>query len=188
MIGIHVLEQIQASLLQVLKNRGVRKGFCPFHNDKHPSASIKTGKFHCFRCQLHLDAIDFVRKYHSIDFRAAVEMMADELGIPLQDNVRSISGRQIQSALPEARLFVAWREDLLRDLGRYEWLNLRLYHRLKALIIHGIVEGEEWASTAHECELAEQRYLFAEQARDIIQSADEFLLLQIWRSRADWAA
>jgi DNA primase len=38
-------------------------GLCPFHNEKTPSFVIyPEGRFYCFGCKEHGDAIDFIRK------------------------------------------------------------------------------------------------------------------------------
>ena len=51
------------------------KALCPFHNDSHPSASIKNNRFHCYVCGLHLGVIDFVMKLFCLDCKAAMNKL-----------------------------------------------------------------------------------------------------------------
>ena len=63
------------SLLQVKRSRGKRAyANCPFHEDRTPSFVIyrEENTFHCFGCQAHGDAIDFVMRKDSVSFREAV--------------------------------------------------------------------------------------------------------------------
>lgn len=57
------------------------KGLCPFHSERTPSFAVKAEFYHCFGCGAHGDAIDFVQHRHGMDFRQAVEALADEYGI-----------------------------------------------------------------------------------------------------------
>ena len=64
---------------------------CPFHEDKHPSASIKNGRFHCYVCDLHLDVFDFVQQIDGCNFQGAMERLNDafRLGLDLKKPVPS---------------------------------------------------------------------------------------------------
>ncbi len=48
------------------------KARCPFHPDKTPSFIVYPDHFHCYGCQEHGDAITFLQRINSIDFKAAV--------------------------------------------------------------------------------------------------------------------
>ncbi len=70
----------------VLKRHGRNYfGLCPFHNEKSPSFSVSETKqiFHCFGCGVGGDVIGFVKKIENIDFKEAVEMLADRVNIEL---------------------------------------------------------------------------------------------------------
>ncbi len=70
----------------VLKRKGSNYfGLCPFHNEKSPSFSVSETKqiFHCFGCGAGGDAIGFLKRIENIDFKDAVEMLADKAGITL---------------------------------------------------------------------------------------------------------
>lgn len=50
-------------------------GRCPFHDDKNPSLIIypDTQRFKCYGCQQSGDVIEFVRQYHGLSFREALQ-------------------------------------------------------------------------------------------------------------------
>ncbi len=61
-------------------------GLCPFHEERTPSFSVnqELNLFHCFGCQESGDAIGFIQKTEAMDFREAVELLADRYGIELK--------------------------------------------------------------------------------------------------------
>lgn len=60
-------------------------GLCPFHDDKKPSMWVSPAKgiFKCFACGAGGDVFTFVQKYHAMDFREALEFLAERAGIEL---------------------------------------------------------------------------------------------------------
>jgi DNA primase catalytic core len=66
------------------KNR--LKGICPFHDEKTPSfqVSIDKGLYHCFGCKAQGSVFDFVMQTQGIDFRAALEILAQRAGVELE--------------------------------------------------------------------------------------------------------
>jgi len=70
-----------------LKPRGKEFiGLCPFHDDSSPSMYVSPAKqiFKCFSCGAGGDAFSFVMKYHKMDFREALEHLAQRSGIELK--------------------------------------------------------------------------------------------------------
>jgi DNA primase len=65
-------------------------GLCPFHNDKNPSMNVVPAKqiFHCFVCNAGGDCFAFAQKFHKMDFREALEYLAERAGITLTKNQR----------------------------------------------------------------------------------------------------
>lgn len=64
-------------LREVMEFYGIKfdsKGFarCPFHNEKTASLTIKKEHYKCFGCGAYGGAIDFVMKYHGLQFRQAL--------------------------------------------------------------------------------------------------------------------
>jgi DNA primase len=65
-------------------------GLCPFHNEKTPSFSVSESKqfFHCFGCGEGGDVLTFIMKKENLDFKDAVQFLADKCGIEIEkDNV-----------------------------------------------------------------------------------------------------
>jgi DNA primase len=60
-------------------------GLCPFHDDHNPSMCIIPHKqiFHCFVCGAGGDVFTFIEKYHKMEFREAMEYLAERGGIEL---------------------------------------------------------------------------------------------------------
>lgn len=60
-------------------------GLCPFHDDHSPSMNVVPSKqiFHCFVCGSGGDVFTFVQKFHRMDFREAIEYLAQRSGIEL---------------------------------------------------------------------------------------------------------
>ncbi|MGC8627103.1 MAG: DNA primase [Acidimicrobiales bacterium] len=91
-----------------LRRAGARwVGLCPFHAEKTPSFSVNAelGRYYCFGCQAHGDAISFLRETEHLDFVAAVEALASRAGITLHYDDESPGagkGRKRAAALGEA--------------------------------------------------------------------------------------
>jgi DNA primase len=89
-----------------LKKSGRRwSGLCPFHGEKTPSFSVNAeeGMYYCFGCRASGDAIKFVRETHHLDFRDALQFLADKAGIELHDDATSGPQRK------ERQLWRRWR-------------------------------------------------------------------------------
>jgi DNA primase len=58
---------------------------CPFHDDHNPSMNVVPHKqiFKCFVCGAGGTAIDFVMRYHAMEFIEALRFLADRAGIDL---------------------------------------------------------------------------------------------------------
>ncbi|QYU67639.1 DNA primase [Leptolyngbya sp. 15MV] len=69
-----------------LKPRGREfVGLCPFHDDHKPSMWVSPAKgiYKCFSCGAGGDVFTFVQNYHSMEFRDALEYLAQRAGIEL---------------------------------------------------------------------------------------------------------
>jgi len=61
-------------------------GRCPFHDERTPSFSVNAEEklFYCFGCQAKGDAFGFVEQSEGLDFREAVEQLADRYGVQME--------------------------------------------------------------------------------------------------------
>ncbi len=70
-----------------LRKGGVEwQGRCPFHEERTPSFSVNPVEkvYYCFGCQAKGDAIGFVRETEGLDYRGALEWLADRYGVELR--------------------------------------------------------------------------------------------------------
>jgi DNA primase len=71
-----------------LRRAGPRnyEGLCPFHEERTPSFGIDPVQkvYYCFGCQASGDLFTFVQETEGLDFRGALEMLADRYGIELE--------------------------------------------------------------------------------------------------------
>ncbi|HLS05230.1 MAG TPA: DNA primase [Wenzhouxiangella sp.] len=63
--------------------RGEFKALCPFHDEKTASFTVSADKqfYHCFGCGAHGSAIGFVMNHDGLEFPAAVEELAQLVGL-----------------------------------------------------------------------------------------------------------
>jgi DNA primase len=56
---------------------------CPFHDEKSPSFTVSPDKqfYHCFGCGAHGTAIGFLMEYDRLDFREAIQELAQRVGL-----------------------------------------------------------------------------------------------------------
>jgi DNA primase len=84
-------------------------GLCPFHDDHRPSMNVIPAKqmFHCFVCQAGGDVLAFVQRFHRMEFREALEYLAEKANVKLTPRRRDEAGPSDSgAAIP--------RRDLLR--------------------------------------------------------------------------
>jgi putative DNA primase/helicase len=86
----HLLSQLSfksfyTDLVPSLKINGRSKatGLCPFHDDHNPSlyVNLDTGKWKCFVCDIGGDIFSFYMKDRGVDFKTALEELAEMHGI-----------------------------------------------------------------------------------------------------------
>lgn len=102
-------------------------GLCPFHDDHKPSMNVvpTKGIFHCFVCGAGGDVFTFVQKFHKMEFREALEYLAERANIELtpRSPQRSEAGEG-PDALPEIT-----RADLVRaNAAAAEFFRALLRH------------------------------------------------------------
>jgi DNA primase len=71
-----------------LRRAGVNRfeGLCPFHDERTPSFGINPAEklFYCFGCGEGGDAFKFVQLTEGLDFKSAMEQLADRYGVKLE--------------------------------------------------------------------------------------------------------
>ncbi len=69
---------------------------CPFHQETKPSFSVneEEGFFYCFGCQASGDIFDFYARINGLEFREALEQLAEEAGVPLE----AVPARGVEAA------------------------------------------------------------------------------------------
>jgi len=81
-------------------------GRCPFHDERTPSFGISPSEkvFHCFGCGAGGDLFRFVQETEGVDFKGAVELLADRYGIELEreaEDPRAAEQRRARERLHE---------------------------------------------------------------------------------------
>jgi len=71
------------------------KARCPFHNEKTPSFLISPTRqtFYCFGCGEKGDIFSFVEKFEGLDFKGALESLANRAGVELKNFKREDTER-----------------------------------------------------------------------------------------------
>src|SRR5699024_5761162 len=72
---------------------------CPFHDERTPSFTVSPQKqfYHCFGCDAHGTAISFLMEYDRMEFRDAIELLAQQAGLemPQGDQQRGQDGSRL---------------------------------------------------------------------------------------------
>ena len=77
-------------------------GLCPFHNEKTPSFHIfsDTQTYYCFGCHEAGNIFSYVMKTEGLNFREALEVLAERAGIKLQKYERISNNKDPKSKTP----------------------------------------------------------------------------------------
>lgn len=61
-------------------------GLCPFHEERTPSFGIDPSQklYHCFGCGASGDVFTFVQETEGVDFKGALELLADRYGVDIE--------------------------------------------------------------------------------------------------------
>lgn len=117
----NIFEDIKASvsIAQVVEHYGfvvnrAGKFACPFHNDTHPSASIKADYFHCFVCGAGGDVISFVARLFGLSNIDACKKIAADFGLNISAEPQSMKS-----------LLMAERQAAERKRAQKEWERIR---------------------------------------------------------------
>ena len=114
-----------------LKRAGsVYKGLCPFHGEKTPSFIVTPERetWHCFGCGEHGDIFTFVQRRDGLDFREALERLAEKAGVELSERSarEDRRKRRLREALEAA---IAWYREVLQRAHQAERARAYLAER-----------------------------------------------------------
>ncbi|MBC9705743.1 MAG: DNA primase [Enterococcus sp.] len=97
MISRETINQVreQTDIVALIESKGVAltragsryKGLCPVHSERSPSFNVNPDSqtYHCFGCGASGDAIAFVQEVDGYNFTGAVEYLAEEAGIVVEN-------------------------------------------------------------------------------------------------------
>jgi DNA primase len=104
------LVDIIGGYLELKPSGGARyKALCPFHNEKTPSFIVSRDRqtFKCFGCNKGGDAITFLEEYEGLDFKEALQKLADRAGIELPKYSSSGAEQSLRAELLKLGRFAA---------------------------------------------------------------------------------
>lgn len=104
------IDSVVSSYVTLKKSGNVKKGLCPFHNEKTPSFTVypQTDSFYCFGCHAGGDVIAFIEKIENLDYFETVKWLAERSGLPLpEDNSESDRTARLKSEMREANRIAA---------------------------------------------------------------------------------
>ena len=80
------IERVMKPYVKLTKHGSSLIGLCPFHSERTPSFSVSPQKnlYHCFGCCRGGDSIGFVMEIENLPFAEAVEKIAKDNGIPVE--------------------------------------------------------------------------------------------------------
>jgi DNA primase len=125
-------------LVDLVSEAGVRlrktgrnyTGFCPFHDNKHTPAFVvwpETGTWRCFgQCNEGGDMFKFVMKREGLDFKEALQKLADRAGVQVESYQRETPAQKeaydhLRKLLEDALVF--YRSHLFNNTALLEYLH-----------------------------------------------------------------
>jgi DNA primase len=82
--AIDIVELV-SSHIQLRRQGRIYMGICPWHDDSRPSLQVNPERqsFKCWVCDIGGDIFSFMMKIEGVEFREALQMLADRAGISL---------------------------------------------------------------------------------------------------------
>jgi DNA primase len=79
------VEQVVGGYVQLKRAGRSLKGLCPFHQEKTPSFVVSPERqlAYCFGCNKGGDLFSFIQEIEGVDFKGAIEILAEKAGIDL---------------------------------------------------------------------------------------------------------
>ncbi len=125
---LDIVDFMRADGLQ-LKHEGVDRYSCscPFHSEKTPSFKVDSSfqRFKCFGCGATGDVIEYFAKQNTLDYKAATLLLADKLGIKVDESKKEDYSKQ--------KRMLELAKDL-EDFYKSEFAKLSEFHPAKKQI------------------------------------------------------
>ena len=122
--------EIVGETVELKRAGSVSKGLCPFHSEKTPSFIVTPERetWHCFGCGEHGDIFTFVMRRDGLDFREALERLAERAGVELSERTAAEDRhkRRLREALEAA---IAWYREVLLQAHQAERARAYLAER-----------------------------------------------------------
>jgi len=105
------IEELVGQYCQLKKKGRNYVALCPFHNDTHPSMNVSPDKgiAYCFACQKGGDIFSFYQAIEGVDFREALNDLAEKTGVKLEraegNPVRKDEKERFRECLDEAKSY-----------------------------------------------------------------------------------
>lgn len=134
--NVNIIEVVGARV-SLKKGGKNHMGLCPFHHEKSPSFSVCEDRqfYYCFGCGAGGDAIKFLREYENMEFREAVEYLAKEAGISINDEpVKEVITNKEIDEYKDCRMFKAIFESAIANGERATLEEKRRYRFVCARI------------------------------------------------------
>ncbi len=79
------------------------KGLCPFHDEKSPSFTVSPDRqvWYCFGCSEGGDMFSFIERIEHTDFRGALEILASQAGVTIEEHPAATQQSQERKRLQE---------------------------------------------------------------------------------------
>ncbi len=90
--------------IQLRRQGRIYVGLCPWHDDSKPSFQVNPERqsFKCWVCDVGGDVFSFIMRMEGVEFREALELLADQAGISLQPLRRPEATPSLRSDLDTA--------------------------------------------------------------------------------------
>ncbi|MCC5794371.1 MAG: DNA primase [Chromatiales bacterium] len=111
------IAQVIGTRMQLTRAGREYKARCPFHSEKTPSFTVSPHKgfYHCFGCGAHGNAIGFLMENDRLEFPAAVEVLAEMLGLELPAEAESGDRKPLEPVYAALDAAARWFRDSLRE-------------------------------------------------------------------------
>lgn len=93
------------------------RGLCPFHQEDTPSFYVYPDDqtFHCFGCRKHGDVFTWVMEMENLDFRGALELLAQRAGVQLSTSGKGVSPAEKDNRAEVMECALTWFRNRLHD-------------------------------------------------------------------------